>query len=45
VYEGRGVSAGSNGNINVVMPAMIDAVSADWPGKSGATKTVTSPLR
>jgi Domain of unknown function (DUF4136) len=45
VYEGRAVSAGSNGNINVVMPAMIDAVFADWPGKSGATRTATTPVR
>ena len=45
VYEGRAVSAGNNGNLNVVMSSMIDAIFVDWPGKSGATQTVTRPVR
>lgn len=45
VYQGRAVSSGSNGEIAVVMPAIIDAVFKDFPGQSGKTKHVTTPIR
>lgn len=35
VYEATGKSEGSSGNINVVLPNIIDAMFVDWPGKSG----------
>lgn len=44
VYEATATSAGSNGTLNVVMPAIVDGIFKDWPGPSGATRTVTTPL-
>ncbi len=40
VFEGRAISAGLNGQIEPVMPYMIDAIFRDFPGPSGATMTV-----
>jgi hypothetical protein len=39
VYEGKAVSTGTSGNMAPVMPAMIETVFGDFPGKSGATRT------
>jgi len=44
VYEATATSAGSSGTLNVVMPAIVDGVFKDWPGPSGATRTVTTPM-
>lgn len=44
VYEATATSAGSNGTLNVVMPAIVDGIFKDWPGPSGATRTVTTPI-
>ena len=41
VFEGRAVSTGQNGQIEPVMPYMLDAVLQDFPGQSGRTRTVT----
>ena len=41
VFEGRAISAGRNGQIEAVMPYMLDAVIKDFPGQSGRTNTVT----
>ncbi len=40
VFEGRAISAGLNGQIEPVMPYMIDAIFRDFPGASGKTMTV-----
>lgn len=45
VYEATGTSAGSSGNINVVLPSIIDAMFIDWPGKSGITQTHEVPIK
>ncbi len=41
VFEGRAISMGLNGQIEPVMPYMLDAIIKDFPGRSGQTKTVT----
>ena len=41
IFEGRAVSTGQNGQIEPVMPYMLDAVFKDFPGRSGASSTVT----
>ena len=41
VYEATGKSEGSSGNINEVLPSIIDAMFVDWPGRSGVTQTHT----
>lgn len=41
VFEGRAVSMGQSGQIEPVMPFMLDAVLKDFPGPSGRTGTVT----
>jgi hypothetical protein len=41
VFEGRAVSMGQSGQIEPVMPFMLDAVLMDFPGPSGRTGTVT----
>jgi hypothetical protein len=45
VYEATATSAGSSGNLNVVMPAMINGTFKDWPGPSGATRRQVTPVR
>lgn len=44
VYEATATSAGSKGTLNLVMPAIVDGVFKDWPGPSGATRTVTASV-
>lgn len=44
VYEVTAASAGSSGNLNVVMPPILDAVFEDWPGKSGTTQRRVKPM-
>ncbi len=41
VFEGRAVSSGLNGQIEPVMPYILDAIFQDFPGRSGETKTVS----
>lgn len=41
VFEGRAVSSGLNGQIEPVMPYILDAIFKDFPGRSGETKTVS----
>ena len=41
VFEGRAVSTGLNGQIEPVMPYMLDAIFKDFPGTSGRTMTVS----
>lgn len=41
LYEARVVSRGSSGQLSLVMPSMIRALFEEFPGKSGATRTVT----
>ncbi len=41
VFEGRAVSTGLNGQIEPVMPYMLDAIFKDFPGPSGQTVTVS----
>lgn len=38
VYQATAKSTGSSGNLNVVMPAILNAMFTDWPGKSGTTE-------
>lgn len=40
VFEGRALSEGLNGQVEPVMPYIIDALFEEFPGASGATKTV-----
>jgi hypothetical protein len=40
VFEGRAISSGLNGQIEPVMPYMLDAIFRDFPGPSGTTNTV-----
>jgi hypothetical protein len=40
VYEGRVVSSGTSPELNVVMGYMVEALFHDFPGRSGATRTV-----
>lgn len=44
-YEAKVVSAGSSSQIAAVMPAMIEALFEDFPGKSGATRRVDVPMQ
>lgn len=41
VFEGKAISTGLNGQIEPVMPYMLEAVFKDFPGRSGASNTVT----
>lgn len=41
VFEGRAVSSGLNGQIEPVMPYILDAIFKEFPGRSGETKTVS----
>lgn len=45
VYEGRGISSGSSGQIAPVMPAIVRSVFEDFPGKSGASRISRQPLK
>jgi hypothetical protein len=45
VYEGKVVSSGSSGQLNRVMPYLIQSLLQDFPGNSGTTKTVTLPFQ
>lgn len=40
VFEGRALSEGLNGQIEPVMPYIIEALFKDFPGASGSTRTV-----
>lgn len=40
VFEGSAVSTGSNGQIDPVMPYIVQAIFEQFPGASGETKTV-----
>ena len=40
LFEGTAVSAGTNGQIDPVMPYILEAIFEQFPGASGATRTV-----
>lgn len=40
LFEGRVISDGTEGALNVVMPHLITAMFTDFPGESGTTKVV-----
>jgi len=44
VYEGKAISSGSNSQLAPVMPAIIRSVFEDFPGKSGASRTIRQSL-
>lgn len=44
VYQATGASSGSSGNLNVVMPAILNAMFIDWPAPSGTTHRRQTPL-
>jgi len=41
VFEGRAISAGQNGQIEPVLPYIMDAMFKDFPGRSGETQRVS----
>lgn len=41
VFEGRALSLGQNGQLESVMPYIIDALFKDFPGRSGETQRVS----
>lgn len=41
VFEGHALSAGQNGQLEPVMPYILDALFKDFPGRSGETQTVS----
>jgi hypothetical protein len=41
VFEGHALSAGQNGQLEPVMPYILDAMFKDFPGRSGETQTVS----
>ena len=43
VYEMKAVSEGSCGNVNAVIPSIIDAMFKDFPGVDGKTQKVSLP--
>ena len=45
VYESTGRSEGESGNINFVLPYIIDAMFIDWPGKSGVPQNQNVPVK
>lgn len=45
VYEGEIRSTGSTGDLPTVMPALLNGLFQDFPGKSGTTRTVSIPIR
>lgn len=40
VFEGRALSEGLNGQVEPVLPFILDAIFKDFPGASGSTRTV-----
>ncbi len=40
LFEGRAISTGLNGQVETVMPYMLDAIFKEFPGPSGRTRTV-----
>lgn len=44
LYEGSVKSSGSSSQLSRVIPAMIEALFKKFPGKSGATRTETTPI-
>jgi hypothetical protein len=44
VYKARVISQGSNAEISVVMPAMLESVIKHFPGEPGKTVTYELPL-
>ena len=40
IFEGSAVSAGTNGQIDPVMPYIIQAIFDQYPGESGSTQTI-----
>jgi hypothetical protein len=44
VFEARAISEGPSASIAPVMPAMVQAIFADFPGESGRTRVVEVPL-
>lgn len=42
-YEIKAISEGSCGNVNAVVPVIIDAMFKDFPGEDGKTQKVTLP--
>lgn len=44
VYEANVISDGSNGQVAKVMPALIEALFKEFPGKSGSTRIEVVPL-
>ena len=45
VYEGEIRSTGSTGDLPTVMPALIQGLFQEFPGKTGGTRNVRIPLR
>ena len=45
VYEGKAISSGSSGQLAPVMPAIVRSVFEDFPGKSGASRTIQQPFK
>lgn len=45
LYEAKVMSAGTSGQIAVVMPQMLKALFEDFPGKSGTTRQVDVPFQ
>lgn len=45
VYEGEIRSTGSTGDLPTVMPALLDGLFQDFPGKSGTARVVSIPIR
>jgi hypothetical protein len=43
-YEAKVVGIGSSSQLTVVVPAMINALFQDFPGKSGSTRSVDLPM-
>jgi hypothetical protein len=44
IWQGRNMSSGSSGEIAQVLPTMIQALLKDFPGTSGKTRLIVSPL-
>ncbi len=44
LYEGEIRSTGSTGDLPTIMPALLQGLFSDFPGKSGTTQEVTIPI-
>jgi hypothetical protein len=44
LYEGEIRSSGSTGDLPIVMPALLQGLFSDFPGKSGTTQEVSIPI-